>query len=150
MKNNPSVTRVFDLLPNCVLPVKKDDAFANKVNGEWKKYSAVELVETVNKVSLGLMKLGVRRDDKIAIISPNRPEWNFIELGVQQLGAVSVPMYPTITIEDYRYIFNDAEVKFIFVAGKELLAKVNEATKTLEGIQGIYTFDKVDGVREMG
>ena len=147
MKNNPNITRVFDLLPNCVLPVNKDDAFANKVNGEWKKYSAIELMETVNKVSLGLMKLGVRKDDKIAIISPNRPEWNFIELGVQQLGAVSVPMYPTITIEDYRYIFNDAEVKFIFVAGKELLAKVNEATKTLEGIQGIYTFDKVDGAK---
>ena len=147
MKNNPNITRVFDLLPNCVLPVNKDDAFANKVNGEWKKYSAVELIETVNKVSLGLMKLGVKKDDKIAIISPNRPEWNFIELGVQQLGAVSVPMYPTITIEDYRYIFNDAEVKFIFVAGKDLLAKVNEATKTLEGIQGIYTFDKIDGAK---
>jgi long-chain acyl-CoA synthetase len=147
MKNNPNITRVFDLLPNCVLPVNKDDAFANKVNGEWRKYSAVELIETVNKVSLGLMKLGVKKDDKIAIISPNRPEWNCIELGVQQLGAVSVPMYPTITIEDYRYIFNDAEVKFIFVAGKDLLAKVNEATKTLEGIQGIYTFDKVDGAK---
>jgi long-chain acyl-CoA synthetase len=145
MKNNPNITRVFDLLPNCVLPVNKEDAFANKVNGEWKKYSALELIETVNKVSLGLMKLGVKKDDKIAIISPNRPEWNFIELGVQQLGAVSVPMYPTITIEDYRYIFNDSEVKFIFVAGKELLAKVNEATKTLEGIQGIYTFDNVSG-----
>ena len=147
MKNNPNITRVFDLLPNCVLPVNKDDAFANKVHGEWKKYSAIELIETVNKVSLGLMKLGVKKDDKIAIISPNRPEWNFIELGVQQLGAISVPMYPTITIEDYRYIFNDAEVKFIFVAGKDLLAKVNEATQTLQGIQGIYTFDKVNGAK---
>ena len=145
MKNNPSITRVFDLLPNCVLPVNKNDAFANKVNGEWKKYSATELIETVNNVSLGLMKLGVKKDDKIALISPNRPEWNFIELGVQQLGAVSVPMYPTITVEDYRYIFNDAEVKFIFVAGKDLLAKVQEATQTLEGIQGVYTFDKISG-----
>ena len=147
MKNNPKITRVFDLLPNCVLPVNKNDSFANKVNGEWKKYSAVELIETVNKVSLGLMKLGVKKDDKIAIISPNRPEWNFIELGIQQLGAVSVPMYPTITIEDYKYIFSDAEVKFIFVAGKELLVKVLEATQTLEGIQGIYTFDKVSGAK---
>jgi long-chain acyl-CoA synthetase len=145
MKTNPNITRVFDLLPNCVLPVNKDDAFTSKVNGEWKKYSAVELIEIVNNVSLGLMKLGVKKDDKIALISPNRPEWNFIELGVQQLGAVSVPMYPTITIEDYKYIFNDAEVKFIFVAGKDLLAKVKEATQTLEGIKGVYTFDKVSG-----
>ena len=147
MKNNQKITRVFDLLPNCVLPVNKNDAFANKVNGEWKKYSAVELIETVNKVSLGLMKLGVKKDDKIAIISPNRPEWNFIELGIQQLGAVSVPMYPTITVEDYKYIFSDAEVKFIFVAGKELLEKVLEATQTLEGIEGNYTFDKISGAK---
>ena len=67
MKNNPKITRVFDLLLNCVLPVNKDDAFASKVNGEWKKHSAVKLIETVNKVSLGLMKLGVKKDDKIAI-----------------------------------------------------------------------------------
>lgn len=147
MKNNPNITRVFDLLPNCVLKVNKNDAFANKVNGEWKKYSAVELIETVNKVSLGLLKLGVKKDDKIAIISPNRPEWNFIELGIQQLGAVSVPMYPTITVEDYKYIFSDAEVKFIFVAGKELLVKVLEATQTLQGIEGIFTFDKVVGAK---
>lgn len=147
MKNNPNITRVFDLLPNCILTINKNDAFANKVNGEWKKYSAIEVIEIVNQVSLGLMKLGVKKDDKIAIISPNRPEWNFIELGIQQLGAVSVPMYPTITIEDYKYIFNDAEVKFIFVSGKDLLAKVIEATKTLEGIVGIYTFDKVEGAK---
>jgi len=147
MKNNPKITRVFDLLPNCILPVNKNDAFANKINDEWKKYSATELIEIVNKVSLGLMKLGVKKDDKVAIISPNRPEWNFVELGIQQLGAVSVPMYPTITIEDYKYIFKDAEVKFIFVAGKELLAKVQEATQTLKAIEGIYTFDKIIGVK---
>ena len=147
MKNNPNITRVFDLLPNCVLPVNRDDVFASKVNGEWKKYSAVELMQNVNNVSLGLMKLGVKKDDKIAIISTNRPEWNFVELGVQQLGAVSVPMYPNITIEDYKYIFKDAEVKFIFVGDEGLLKKVKEATSELEGIQGIYTFDKIKGAK---
>ena len=145
MKSNPNITRVFDLLPNCVLPVNRDDVFASKVNGEWKKYSAVELMEIVNNVSLGLMKLGVKKEDKIALISTNRPEWNFVELGVQQLGAISVPMYPNITIEDYRYIFKDAEVKFIFVGDEGLLKKVKEATSELEGIQGIYSFDKIKG-----
>ena len=145
MKSNPNITRVFDLLPNCVLPVNRDDVFASKVNGEWKKYSATKLMENVNNVSLGLMKLGVKKDDKIAIISTNRPEWNFVELGVQQLGAVSVPMYPNITIEDYRYIFKDAEVKFIFVGDEGLFKKVKEATSELEGIQGIYSFDKIKG-----
>ncbi|MBB6004918.1 long-chain fatty acid--CoA ligase [Arcicella rosea] len=142
MKSNPNITRVFDLLPNCVLAVNKDDTFASKVKGEWKKYSATEVIEIVNQVSIGLIKLGVKKDDKIALISNNRPEWNFIELGVQQLGAVLVPMYPTITIEDYRYIFTDAEVKLVFVSDKALLAKVLEATSVLTGIEGIYTFDK--------
>lgn len=145
MKSNPNITRIFDLLPNCVLPVNRDDVFASKVNGEWKKYSATELIENVNNVSLGLMKLGVKKDDKIAIISTNRPEWNFVELGVQQLGAVSVPMYPNITMEDYRYIFKDAEVKFIFVGDEGLLKKVREATSELQGIKGIYSFDKIKG-----
>ncbi|MCU0470680.1 MAG: AMP-binding protein, partial [Arcicella sp.] len=145
MKSKPNITRVFDLLPNCVLPVNKNDAFASKVNGEWKKYSAKEVIDIVNQVSIGLLKLGIKKDDKVAIISPNRPEWNFIELGVQQLGAVSVPMYPTITIEDYRYIFNDAEVKLIFVSDAALLSKVRQATESLDGIQGIYTFDKISG-----
>lgn len=142
MKSNPNITRVFDLLPNCVLAVNKEDTFVSKVKGEWKKYSATEVIEIVNKVSIGLIKLGVKKDDKIALISNNRPEWNFIELGVQQLGAVLVPMYPTITIEDYRYIFTDAEVKLVFVSDKALLAKVLEATSVLTGIEGIYTFDK--------
>ncbi|MES2519509.1 MAG: long-chain fatty acid--CoA ligase [Bacteroidota bacterium] len=147
MKSNPNITRVFDLLPNCTLPVNKNDVFASKVNGEWKKYGAKEVIEIVNNVSLGLIKLGVKKDDKIAIISPNRPEWNFIEMGVQQVGGVSVPMYPTITIEDYRYIFNDAEVKYIFVADNALLAKVRQATESLSGIEGVYTFDKIKGAK---
>ncbi|MEA5140779.1 AMP-dependent synthetase/ligase [Arcicella rigui] len=147
MKSNPNITRVFDLLPNCVLKVNKEDTFANKVNGAWRKYSATEVIETVNKVSVGLLKLGIKKDDKIALISNNRPEWNFVELGVQQIGAVLVPMYPTITIEDYRYIFTDAEVKLIFVSDRALLDKVLEATSVLEGIEGIYTFDNFKGAK---
>ena len=70
-----------------------------------------------------------QKDDKVAIISMNRPEWNFVDYGIQQLGAVSVPMYPTITVEDYNYIFKDAGVKVVFVADEELYKKVKEATK---------------------
>lgn len=143
MSTEPQFSRVFDLLPSYVALYNKPDVLASKVNGEWKKYSGAEVIEIVNKVSLGLLRKGVRKDDKIAIISNNRPEWNFIEMGIQQLGAVSVPMYPTITVEDYRYIFTDASVKLIFVSSVELLNKAKEATSSLQGIEGIYTFDKV-------
>ena len=76
------------------------------------------MIKKINLMSHVLYALGIRKDDKVAIISNSRPEWNITDFGIQQLGAVSVPMYPTITVEDYRYIFNDAGVKIVFVADK--------------------------------
>ncbi len=143
MKTNLTINRVFDLLYTCVLPQNKEDVLACKQKGQWKKYSATQVVELVNKVSLGLIKWGIQKDDKIAIIANNRPEWNIVELGIQQIGAVSVPMYPTITIEDYKYIFEDASVKLVFVSDEALLKKVKEATADLKGIEGIFTFDEI-------
>ncbi|MBO9638496.1 MAG: long-chain fatty acid--CoA ligase [Siphonobacter aquaeclarae] len=139
-------SRVFDLLPHFVSRYNSDDALVSKVNGKWEKIPAATFIETANRISLGLIKLGIRKDDKIAIISPNRPEWNFVDFGVQQLGAVSVPLYPTITIEDYRYILRDSEAKLVFVANTDLLAKVKEAITEVEGVEGVYTFDRIPGV----
>lgn len=147
MNNHQTATRVFDLLETCVKPLNKEDVFACKIQGNWRKYGAQEVIDTVNKISLGLLKLGVKRDDKIALISNNRPEWNFVELGIQQIGAVSVPMYPTITIEDYHYIFSDADIKMIFVSDENLLKKSTEASKGLDSIEAIYTFDKIAGAK---
>lgn len=147
MNNHQTATRVFDLLETSVKPLNKEDVFACKIQGNWRKYSAQEVIDTVNKISLGLLKLGVKRDDKIALISNNRPEWNFIELGIQQIGAVSVPMYPTITIEDYHYIFSDADIKLIFVSDENLLKKSTEASKGIDSVEAIYTFDKIAGAK---
>ncbi|MFN8353499.1 MAG: long-chain fatty acid--CoA ligase [Spirosomataceae bacterium] len=138
--------RVFDLLDKYVANHNNAEALAGKEHGDWRIYSASEMLDTINKISIGLLKLGIKKDDKIAIISPNRPEWNIIDFGIQQIGAVSVPMYPTITIEDYRYIFQDAGVKIIFVGTKELYEKAKEATKDLDGIEQIYTFDEIKGI----
>ncbi|MDI9867329.1 long-chain fatty acid--CoA ligase [Flectobacillus sp. DC10W] len=147
MKNHQTATRVFDLLETCVKPLNKEDVFACKIQGNWRKYGAQEVIDTVNKISLGLLKLGVKPNDKIALISNNRPEWNFVELGIQQIGAVSVPMYPTITIEDYHYIFSDADIKMIFVSDENLLKKSTEASKGLDSVEAIYTFDKIAGAK---
>ena len=147
MNNHQTATRIFDLLETSVKPLNKEDVFACKIQGNWRKYSAQEVIDTVNKVSLGLLKLGVKRDDKIALISNNRPEWNFVELGIQQIGAVSVPMYPTITIEDYNYIFADAGIKLIFVSDEGLLKKSTEASKGLNSVEAIYTFDQIAGAK---
>jgi long-chain acyl-CoA synthetase len=138
-------TRIFDLLPQQLKLYPKPDALACKREGQWICYSTAEVLDKVNKLSIALRKRGIEKGDKIGIISPNRPEWNFIDFAMQQLGAVSVPMYPTITERDYRYIFEDAGVKLAFVSDKSLYEKVKRATEGLSGIKGIYTFDQVEG-----
>ena len=137
-------TRVFDLLP-IYDQLQKSDLFCLKRNGEWRKYSSEETLETIQDVALGLLALKIKPGDKIAIISGNRPEWNFIDFAIQLIGAVSVPMYPTITVEDYAFIFENAEVKYVFVEGEELYLKVKEASKGNRKIKRVYTFDPVEG-----
>jgi len=138
------VTRVFDLLPYQLEKFPKEDALATKVKGTWVKYSTKDIIEQVNQLSLGFIKLGVGKDDKVAIISQNRPEWVFTDFALQQLGAVSVPIYPTLTAEDIRFIFSDSEVKLVFVSDKELYDKSKTASAGIEGFKGIYTFSPVD------
>ncbi|OKL41179.1 AMP-dependent synthetase/ligase [Pontibacter flavimaris] len=142
-----NLTRTFDLLPYQMQQFPKPDCLAAKVNGTWQKYTTSDVLEYANQVSLGLLKLGIQKEDKVAIISFNRPEWVLVDFGIQQIGAISVPMYPTITEEDYRYIFNDAEVKAVFVADANLYNKVVAATEGMEGIKEIYTFDDIHGAK---
>lgn len=139
------IKRLFDLLTYQLSKYPKEDALAKKENGVWVKYSTQQFVDMANKISLGLLELGITREDKVAIVSWNRPEWNIVDMGIQQIGAVSVPMYPNITVEDYNYIFKDAGVKAVFVADKELFATVKQATHDVDGIKEIYTFDEVEG-----
>ncbi len=110
--------------------------------------STQQVYDTAQLVSLGLVQLGLKKDDKVAIISMNRPEWMLADFGISQIGAVSVPMYPSITVEDYKYIFADAGVKAIFVADIKLYEKV---TAAIEGLNvpatHIFTFDKIKGAR---
>ncbi|WP_026462066.1 AMP-dependent synthetase/ligase [Adhaeribacter aquaticus] len=135
--------RVFDILPYQLQNYPQEDCLAAKTNKQWKKQSTQEVIDAVNLFSLGLLQAGIKKEDRIAIVSMNRPEWLICDHGIQQVGAVSVPMYPTITVDDYKYIFRDAEVRLIFVSDKSLYKKVVAATADIEGIQGIYTFEPV-------
>jgi len=139
-----NVTRVFDLLENQLQKSPKEDALATKINGNWVKYSTQQWIHTASQISLGLLELGISQNDRVAIVSFNRPEWNFVDYGIQFIGAISVPMYPNITIEDYRFIFKDADVKIAFVANKDLYTKIVAAT---EGLNiKIFVFDEVSGL----
>ncbi len=140
-------TRLFDILPYQLDNYPQDDALAAKENGQWRKYSTKECLDIIQKFSLGLMALGVKKGDKIAIVSNNRPEWIFTDQAVLQLGAVDVPVYSTISPREYEYIFNDADVVYCFVEGKELYDKVASIKDKVSSLKEIYSFEKLDGVK---
>ncbi len=142
-----SYTRLFDILPYQLKNFPKDDCLACKENGQWKKYSTKQCVDIINQVSRAMVKYGIKPDDKVAIISNNRPEWNFIDLGMMQAGAINVPIYPTISEAEYKFIFNDAGIKLAFVSDKDLHQKLQNIKKDVPTLQDIYTFDKVDGAK---
>ncbi|WP_324678818.1 long-chain fatty acid--CoA ligase [Hymenobacter sp. GOD-10R] len=145
------IRRTFDILTHLTTRAPQANCLVAKINGKWQPLSAQQVQEQADLVSLGLRQLGVEPGDKVAIISANRPEWMLADFGIAQLGAVSVPMYPTITVEDYRHIFTDADVKVVLVSDQKLLARVHEATADLaEAPEHIFTFEKVVGSRHFG
>jgi len=142
------IKRLFDIPYYQLENSPKQDCFGMKVNGEWETTSTQELVDNMNLVSKGLLQLGVEPGDKIALISSsNRPEWNTMDMGILQIGAVDVPVYPTITENDYKFIFNDAEVKLCFVSDEELLKKILSIKHEIPTLEDIYVFDEVKGAK---
>ena len=136
------VTRLFDLLDNYLEKYPNQDvALACKRNGEWQKYSIQQYVELTNLISYGMIKLGIQPGDKVGIVSGNRPEWNMIDFATMQIGAISIPIYPTISQDDYRHILNHAEMKMIFIDGKELRSKLQPIMPEVKTLKEIFTFN---------
>lgn len=125
----------------------KEDSICTKVNGEWKSYSTEEFIATASRLSLGLLKAGIGKGDKVGMVSTNRSEWHITDLAVLQIGAVTVPIYPTITEEDYTYIMNDAEIKMVFVSDQELYETIKSVKPNVSTLNEIYTYDKIEGSR---
>ena len=136
------LTRLFDLIPYQIQKFNKEIAFSRKEEGVWKTYSSKEVQDIIDELSLGFLAQGIQAGEKVAIISENRPEWNFIDLACQQIGVISVPMYPTITVADYAYIFDHAEVKVIFAGDQIIYDKALQAGNGRK----IYTFDRLPEV----
>jgi long-chain acyl-CoA synthetase len=144
------ITRLFDLLPHYATYFPKDDALAGKENGVWVTYSTKQYIDKVNYISYGLMQLGVKKGDRIASISNNRPEWNFLDMALHQLGAIHVSIYPTISESDYEYILNHAEVKMVFVSGWDLLRKIQNIIDRIPALKGqVYTFRNLRGYKHL-
>lgn len=142
--------RLFDCLEYNLARSPLPDMLAARENGKWRTYSTQEVKETVDKLSAGLIKLGIgpgdmsaEGRDKVALISKNRPEWIMVDLAVQQVGAILTPIYPTINVNELEYILNDAQVKIVYVNDQESYHKVLSLKDRVSSIKEIYTFEQV-------
>lgn len=141
------VTRTFDIVERYARLFAKPDALAVKSKGKWHKYSSEEYVEYVNNFSYGLLELGFKKGDKIATVSNNRPEWNFMDMGMAQIGVVHVPIYPTISKNEYRHILSHCDARFLIVSDKLLHKKLQSIAGETENIEAVFSINKLEGVR---
>lgn len=139
-KNMPK--RLFDFPRYQLEHTPLDDALVNKINGEWKPVSTKRYVELADQAGRAFIESGIGRGDQVALISAsNRWEWNVMDIGSLQSGAVNVPVYPTISENDYAYIFNDAEVKMCFVSDRELYDKVMSIKDQVPSLKEVFVFN---------
>jgi long-chain acyl-CoA synthetase len=137
------ITRLFDFAYHQLEEYPQENCFVSKKKDTWQSISTSLFIEQANTVSRALLKLGVKPNDKIAVISSNnRPEWHILDIGVLQIGAQNVPLYPTLSITDYEYIINHSDAIYCFVSDHELLEKVNSIQEKTK-LKGIFTFDEI-------
>ncbi|PXX24955.1 long-chain fatty acid--CoA ligase [Arenibacter sp. ARW7G5Y1] len=142
------ITRLFDFPYYQLEKFNLKQSLVTKYNGEWVATSTQEYIDKANAISRALLKLGVKPNDKIALISmTNRTEWNIMDIGILQLGAQNVPIYPTISQEDYEYVLNHSEAKYVFVSCTEVYDKVNAVKKNTPHLKDVYSFDVLDNCK---
>lgn len=138
------ITRLFDFPYYQLEKFNLSDALATKKNGKWETTSTQEYINKANAISRGLLRLGVQKDDKIAVISlNNRSEWNICDIGILQIGAQNVPIYPTISQEDYAYVLNHSESKYCFVSCTEVRKKVMAIKDQVPSLKEVYSYDEL-------
>jgi len=137
------ITRLFDFPYHLQETYNLEKAFTTKYNGKWESISTQEYIDKANTISRGLLRLGIQPNDKIAVISTtNRTEWNICDIGILQTGAQNVPIYPTISKEDYEYVLNHSEAIYCIVSDQSILDKLNQIKGNTK-LKGVFTFDDI-------
>lgn len=139
------VTRLFDIADLQLAQFPQDTCVASLEEGKLRAYSTQEFISTAEQLALGLMDLGIRPGDKVALASGNRAEWALVDQAVLRIGAIGIPIYPTMSAEDYAYILDHSESKVFFVSNAELLNKARTAQAKVASLGHLFTFDRVDG-----
>ena len=141
------ISRLFDFPYYQLETYDLEAALVTKKNGQWIETSTREYIEKSNAISRALLRLGVKKNDKIAVISStNRTEWNFMDIGILQLGAQNIPIYPTISAEDYEYVLNHSEAIYCFVSDVEVFEKVQKVRNNTH-LKEVYSFDEIEGCK---
>ncbi|WP_140939084.1 AMP-dependent synthetase/ligase [Sphingobacterium lumbrici] len=140
-----TATRLFDLLKGNIHASSEQLLVAKRHENGWREYELKEILHIVDNLSRGLLAKGLKKGDRIALMSGNRPEWNFIDFACNQLGIASVPLYPTLSSQDLSYIVKDADVKYVFVSNADLAARVDTAIAESQLSLAVYTFEDVAG-----
>ena len=139
------VKRTFDILEHCLKNYPRADAVCGKYDNQWVSFSTEQFARQSELLALGLMALGLKKGDRVATVSGNRPEWSFVDMALAMTGAVHVPVYPTISEEEYSYIFNHAETRYIFVSDDKLFKKLSPMIGQIPSLEQIFTFNQVTG-----
>lgn len=141
------VTRTFDFLTHAEQHFPSDAALSVKRNGKWERFSTADYREQVDLFGLGLLKMGFKKGDKIATVSNNRPEWNFMDFGMSQIGCVHVSIYPTISSVEYKHILTHSDARLLIVSDVELWENLAHFVGEIKGLEAIYTLDQVKGAQ---
>lgn len=141
------LNRLFDVPYHQLKNFPQEHMFNTKVNGEWQALSTKDFLDRSMRLSKALIHLGISSGDRVAVASTNRYEWNILDIAVQQVGAVLVPLYPTISAKDYAYILNDCSAAYMFVGNQEIADKITEVKPQLTTLKEVYAFDELNEVR---
>jgi len=141
-----TVTRTFDLLEKYKTNPFKEDALCFKHNGEWIKYSSKDYIDFAYSFCYGLYEMGYRMGDKIVTISPNRPEWNFVDMGMAMLGVVHVPVFTSLNTPEFEHIINHSEAKMVIVSDIKLHRCIKCAVDNAITPVQVFTFYRVVGI----
>jgi len=140
------VSRTFDLIEYSLKTHPREDAICGKYGNDWTKISTSQFARNVELLALGLLSLGIKKGDRVATVSGNRPEWIITDMALAMIGAIHVPVYSTISEEEYRYIFSHSETKFIFVSDEKLFRKLSPMIEEIPSLEQIFTFNQVEGL----
>jgi long-chain acyl-CoA synthetase len=140
------IKRTFEFIEYALKHHPYDDAFNIKRNGEWQKFSTQEIKDNADAFSSALIDMGFRKGDKILTVTNNRPEWNIADIGMEQIGVIHVPVYPTLSEKGYDHIIRHSDSKMIIVSSEEKYNFIKPIAEKIKEVEHIVTFDNVQGV----